>query len=108
MACRKAFAALVAEWRAMGEDARKEWNERARGKNLSGFNAFISANMERMREAISAPAAPVMVTVVTSSRSKDMGHADTSVRTLVIVGRGMLSRTSSRAPCGAVARRERS
>lgn len=102
LACRKAFASLVAGWRAMDVEERHIWNERARGRNLSGFNAFISANLKRRIAEIIASSAERTVTHAASRaagpgfcRGTDASPRRTPGRRLRIP-----RRAASRAPCG--------
>lgn len=91
-ACRKAFASLVAAWKAMGEHERKDWNDRARGRNFSGFNAFISSNMKIGAGARSRPL-----------RRPDRGEAPPNLQRPCAHGeRGNGAHVT--APCGAICR----
>lgn len=42
------FAGAVARWHTLSPEQKKEWNQKARGKPLSGFNSFLS---EALRSA---------------------------------------------------------
>ena len=43
---RDAFARLVTGWREIDETERDEWRRRARRKNMSGYNLYISEGMK--------------------------------------------------------------
>jgi hypothetical protein len=49
---RSAFASLVREWGRLGDGERALWNAGARETRISGYNAFISENMARVRAGI--------------------------------------------------------
>jgi hypothetical protein len=46
---RTRFATAVRRWRALDDCAREPWNRRARQMNMSGYNLFISREMNRRR-----------------------------------------------------------
>ncbi len=46
---RTRFATAVRRWRALDDRARETWNRRARQMNMSGYNLFISREMNRKR-----------------------------------------------------------
>lgn len=46
---RNAFSRLVEAWKNIGKAARESWNANAKGKNMSGYNAFIRKNFENMK-----------------------------------------------------------
>ena len=47
---RNAFGAAVALWRELPAAARESWNNYAKDKKHSGYNAFISENSRCLRE----------------------------------------------------------
>jgi len=52
---RSRFAGAVLAWRGLGMETRTEWNRRARGLMMSGYNLFIREYISRPCEAEPAP-----------------------------------------------------
>ena len=48
-AVRSTFSRLVSIWKGLGTAAQKTWVVFATGRNMSGYNAFISENFENMK-----------------------------------------------------------
>lgn len=46
---RTRFASAVRRWRSLDHRGRETWNRRARQMNMSGYNLFISREMNRKR-----------------------------------------------------------
>jgi len=46
---RNAFSGLVNIWKNLDSVIRESWNHHARGKNLTGYNAFIGENFKHMK-----------------------------------------------------------
>lgn len=46
VARRQRFAAAVAAWRALDPENRSDWTAAARSRNITPFNAFVSAYMK--------------------------------------------------------------
>ena len=44
---RSLFARAVSAWRGLDADTRAQWNRRARGMKMSGYNLFMSESMSR-------------------------------------------------------------
>jgi hypothetical protein len=49
---RTRFAAAVRRWRLLDHHGRETWNRRARHMNMSGYNLFISREMDRKKRIV--------------------------------------------------------
>lgn len=47
---RAAFAELAGTWNRLPGEVKESWREYARRKRMTGYNAFIKANMERQKQ----------------------------------------------------------
>jgi len=91
---RGAFSSLVRSWKNLDSAIKESWNNYTKGKNMTGYNAFISRNFQSMKDdlelMVSMPMGEEPLRELTAAAGSSPGEIDCTCVPAVPAGKTVI------------------